>query len=104
MRTRPVFAILIAAALMAGAATGCEKKSSTGESGGTKTRAGEARRPASSVANLTRSQDSAPSCRLASPGPPSHPPATPVNPGRSPGDGEAQNVAAPRHREMGMLC
>ncbi len=33
MRTRPLFTILIAAALMAGAATGCEKKSSTGGTG-----------------------------------------------------------------------
>jgi branched-chain amino acid transport system substrate-binding protein len=33
MRTRPLFAILIAAALMAGAATGCEKKSGTGGTG-----------------------------------------------------------------------
>lgn len=30
MRTRPRFAILIVVVLMAGAATGCEKKSSTG--------------------------------------------------------------------------
>jgi branched-chain amino acid transport system substrate-binding protein len=34
MRTRPLFAILIAAALMAGAATGCEKKSGAGGTGG----------------------------------------------------------------------
>jgi branched-chain amino acid transport system substrate-binding protein len=33
MRTRPLFAILMAAALMAGAATGCEKKSGTGGTG-----------------------------------------------------------------------
>jgi len=33
MRTHPLFAILIAAALMAGAATGCEKKSGTGGTG-----------------------------------------------------------------------
>jgi len=33
MRTRPLFAMLISAALMAGAATGCEKKSSTGGTG-----------------------------------------------------------------------
>jgi branched-chain amino acid transport system substrate-binding protein len=44
MRTRPLNAILIAAALMAGAATGCEKKSGTGsqpaaETGGTATSA-----------------------------------------------------------------
>jgi len=33
MRTRPVFAIVIAAALMAGGATGCEKKSGTAATG-----------------------------------------------------------------------
>src|SRR5262245_46161621 len=40
MRTRPLFAIFIAAALVAGAATGCEKKSSPG--GGSDTKGSQA--------------------------------------------------------------